>query len=99
MYSWPFVLLSLCTPPIGLFAEPGWNTVSPFVSRSNVPVAPKVSSVAEMVLVFRLRAALERLKPGGQVELAEGEQFHPNGAFHHPVKRVKGLKTAIARFH
>jgi len=28
----------------------------------------------------------------GQVELAEEEQFHPNGNLHHPVKHGKGLK-------
>jgi hypothetical protein len=45
--------------------------------------------------IQNLRRTRDLLLPrllSGQVELAEKEQFHPNGAFHHTVKHAKGLK-------
>ncbi len=120
-------------PAIGLFAELGWTTVSALEETFGATGTLLRETKGEVVLVSRLRTALERLNPAlppeaitaavdeltrdrsamlkhqiqnlrrtrdlllprllsGQVELAEKEQFHPNTAFHHPVKHGKGLK-------
>jgi len=96
-----------------LFAELGWTTVSALEETFGATGTLLRETKGEVVLVFRLRAALERLNPAlppeaitaavdeltrdlllprllsGQVELVEKELFHPNSAFHHPVKHEK----------
>jgi type I restriction enzyme R subunit len=50
-------------PAIGLFAELGWTTVSALDETSGATGTCLRETKGEVVLVSRLRAALERLNP------------------------------------
>ena len=50
-------------PAIGLFAELGWQTVSALEETLGATGTLLRESKGEVVLMFRLRAALERLHP------------------------------------
>ena len=50
-------------PAIGLFAEPGWQTVSALEETFGATGTLRRETKGEVVLVSRLRAALERLNP------------------------------------
>ena len=51
-------------PAIGLFAELGWTTVSAWEESFGATGTLLRETKGEVVLVSRLRAALERLNPG-----------------------------------
>jgi len=50
-------------PAVGLFAELGWTTVSAKEEVWGANGTLRRETSGEVVLVFRLRAALERLNP------------------------------------
>ena len=79
-------------PAIGLFAELGWQTVSALEEAFGVTGTLLRETKGEVVLVSRLRAALERLNPalppeaitvGGLIEwlAADCRKSHISGRF------------------
>ena len=77
-------------PAIGGFAELGWSTVSALEETFGATGTLLRETKGEVVLVSRLRAALERLNPA-LPRLLSGQALHPHPAS--PRGRGDGLAS------